>query len=152
MDEDPGSNNTKVRINKTSKHDSGSLLSSLKLDWRMFWEGILGDDQDEATQEDPFITGKIQHLNVEQLKLLSKAMSGDRKKLNQRLESIQKEIELNATKLETLELVGGDPEPTRVRLGELGDMGSKVNDELQLLNDRLKALRDRERSLLREMK
>ena len=109
----------------------------------MFWQGLIGDDE-SVEEQDPFVTGRLESLTLDQVRSLTKLMSGDRKKFNQKLESIQKEIDLNGAKLDSLRLVGGDTTDTLERLNQLSDMGQSLSHELAKLNERLKLARERE--------
>lgn len=128
----------------TSEH---SFVNSLRTDWKMFWAGLVGDDELESEENDPFQTGKLETLSLDQIRELTKLMSGDRKRLNQRLESINKEIDLNTAKLDSLRLVGGDVQETVERLNQLSDLGQNMSVELAKLNDKLKMARSREDSI-----
>jgi len=130
----------------SSKNSENSLLQSFKTDWQMFWHGLIGDDE-AAVEPDAFVTGKLESLSLDQIRELTKVLSQDRKKLNQKLESINKEIDLNSVKLESLRLVGGDVEETVERLNTLSDMGQAMSQELAKLNDKLKLARNCESRL-----
>ncbi|MFN7727943.1 MAG: hypothetical protein ACK5P7_02175 [Bdellovibrio sp.] len=106
----------------------------------MFWQGLVGDDEAEA-EPDAFVTGRLEALSSDQLRELTRVLSHDRKKLNQKLESIQKEIDLNSVKLESLRLVGGDVEEVVQRLNTLSDLGHNMSQELTRLNEKLKLAR-----------
>jgi len=128
------------------------IVEGLKTEWALFWETILGDEPSEpdpadpakTSSKDPFVNGKLEQLSLEQIKVITKALSSDRKKLNQRLESLNKEIELNSAKLESLKLVGGEHEETYQKLNELSDLGQSLSEQLHKINDRLKSARQRE--------
>lgn len=137
---------SKRRSSRASKNLDVSMLQSLKTEWQMFWHGLIGDDDAEA-EPDAFITGKLETLSLDQLRELTRVLSQDRKKLNQKLESISKEIDLNSAKLESLRLVGGDTEETVERLNTLSDLGQKVSQELTLLDNKLKHTRKYEDQL-----
>ncbi len=110
----------------------------------MFWHGLVGDSEDHAEQQDLFPIARLESLTLEQVRELTKVLSMDRKRLNQRLEAIQKEIESHAGKLETLRVMGGNTEETVNRLTQLSDLGQTIGHELTKLNDRLKVARGRE--------
>lgn len=137
------------------KSSSQSFVQGLKTEWNLFWETILGDNDnansgpssEPAQGKDPFVTGKLQALSLEQIKAITKALSSDRKTLNQKLEMINKEIEENATKLESLKLVGGECEETLQKLSDLSDLGQSLSEQLDKINDRLKMARRREDDL-----
>ena len=125
------------------------FVEGLKTEWNLFWETILGDDGMPETEthpesKDPFVNGKLEVLSLDQIKVVTKALSSDRKKLNQRMESLLKEIDENTTRLESLKLVGGDIEDTELKLNELSDMGQNISEQLHRINERLKLARGQE--------
>jgi len=109
----------------------------------MFWQSLVGDDESEA-EPDAFVSGRLEALSPDQVRELTRVLSQDRKKLNQKLESIQKEIDLNSVKLESLRLVGGNVEETVQRLNTLSDMGQSMSEELARLNEKIKLARKSE--------
>lgn len=114
----------------------------------MFWLGLVGDESEtEDAERDPFVSGRLESLSLDQVRELTKLMSSDRKRLNQRMESIQKEIDLNSAKLDSLRLVGGDTKDTVDRLNQLSDLGQSMSTELAKLNEKLKVARSREDSI-----
>ena len=130
-----------------------SILGGLKLEWSLFWETLTGEDVviEDADNKDPFLSGKLDILNLEQIKVMTKALSTDRKKLNQKLESLNKELDMNSIKLESLRLVGGDTQETVERINELSDLGQALGDQLDKINDRLRMTREREVRLKEEL-
>lgn len=118
---------------------SSSAVKKLKNEWALFWESIAGEEDD--SEKDAFQTGKLEALTLEQLREITKALSQDRKKLNQKLESLNKELDLNAAKLESLRLVGGEDEATLKRIGELTDMGQTLSDQLNKLDENIRRAR-----------
>lgn len=134
-----------------------SFYQGLKTEWSLFWDNIIEDEDPESEEDidgvvqgkikDPFVTGKIEKLSLFQLKEITKALSGDRKALNQKLESINKELELNTAKLESLKLVGGDYSDTESRIHELTNLGHEYSEKLNLIDERLKKSRTLEKSL-----
>ena len=141
------------------KSNPNSFVESLKTEWNLFWETILGEDEDEDENEnpeqktkDPFVTGKLEVLNLEQIKAITKALSSDRKTLNQKLESINKEIEENTAKLESLKLVGGESDDTVKKLNDLSDLGQNLSEQLDRINERLKLARNREDHLKKSLR
>jgi chromosome segregation ATPase len=125
---------------------SAGFVDGLKTEWALFWETILGDvEGEEATDtesKDPFLNGKLETLSLEQIKAITRALSSDRKKVNQRLESLTKELELNTAKLESLKLVGGEFEEPMRRINELSDQGQALSEQLTKINQRLKQARE----------
>jgi len=123
-----------------SDDGSRSLAKNLKNEWALFWESIAGDEQDESA----FETGKLEVLNLDQLHDIIKALSQDRKRLNQKLESLNKELELNSVKLESIRLVGGPDEETLKRINELSDIGQVLSEQLGKLDEKIKWTRIRQ--------
>lgn len=136
-----------------------TFVDGLKTEWNLFWHTILGEEPEEGDEtgdssnkeksRDPFVTGKIETLTLEQIKAITKALSSDRRKLNQRIEAVNKEVEINSAKLENLKLVGGETEETLNRLNELSDIGQNISEQLNRINDRLKIARAAEDQLKR---
>jgi hypothetical protein len=127
---------------------TNSFVSGLKTEWALFWDNLIEDDEEPSELEaktygskDPFITGKIESLSLEKIKVITKALSADRKKLNQRLESLNRELDLNSAKLDSLRLVGSDPSDTVARIHELSDLGQALSEELDRINERLRIAR-----------
>ncbi len=131
---------------------SHGFVEGLKTEWNLFWETILGEEHGEAEAaaqalggtKDPFVTGKLESLSLEQIKAITKALSSDRRKLNQRLETLSKEIEENSQRLESLKLVGGEQDETVQKINELNDLGQTLSEQLDRINARLKLARSRE--------
>jgi len=125
---------------------SGGVFDGLKTEWALFWETILGDvEGEEATDtesKDPFVNGKLETLSLEQIKVITRALSSDRKKVNQRLESLTKELEMNTAKLESLKLVGGEFEEPMQKINELSDQGQTLSEQLTKISERLKMARE----------
>ena len=129
---------------RRSLRNSDSMLNGLKTEWNLFWHTILGDEDETIEIRDPFETGKLDALSAEQIKAITKALSADRKLLNQKLEYLNKEVDLNNAKLESLRLVGGEPEETEERLRQLSEMGFGISEQLNKINERLRLIRQRE--------
>jgi len=135
---------------RKKKAKSHGFVEGLKTEWNLFWETILGEEHDEAAAaekeqtKDPFVTGKLETLTLDQIKAITKALSSDRRKLNQRMETLNREIEENSQRLESLKLVGGEPEDTVQKINELNDLGQTLSEQLNRINERLKIARSRE--------
>lgn len=119
--------------------ESKMKQNPLKIEWSLFWDGILGDNNPEAPE------APLQTLTREKIKELIKDLSSQRRQLHKQIEGVNKEIELNSAKLESLKLVGGEPQDTISRINELSDKGQTLEQELQKLNQKLKFVRDREK-------
>ncbi|MFV8248839.1 hypothetical protein ACES2I_16755 [Bdellovibrio bacteriovorus] len=131
---------------------SRSIVKSLKNEWSLFLEAFQGEDADETKpSQDAFATGQLEVLDLEQIREMTKALVEDRKKLNQKLESLSKEIDLNSAKLESLRLVGGEEDETMSRINELHDLGQSMAQALQKLDKQLRNIREQEDKLNEEL-
>lgn len=127
---------------------SKSIVKSLKNEWALFWEVFQGEDE----QGQPNLeTAKLEVLSLNQVREITKALIEDRKRINQRLETLSKEIDLNSVKLESLRLVGADEENTLARINELNDLGQSLSTALEKLDNQLRAVRNRESELHQEI-
>lgn len=132
-----------------SQKKKNSFVGDLKIEWKLFWEGIVGEEEDlnAKPDKDALIIERLEVLSAEQIKALTKALSSDRKKLNQRMESLSKEIEENSQKIDSLKLVGAEVEDTEAHINELHDLGQNISEQLDKINIRLKLARKREAAL-----
>jgi len=119
--------------NDGSSSSSASFLGGLKLEWNLFWLSLTESTENEAD--------KIESLSQSQLNNLKRVLSNDKKLLNQKLESLKKEIDLNLAKLEALKLVGGSTEDTIRNLDSLHDVGEKISAEINKIDEKLKVTR-----------
>jgi hypothetical protein len=132
---------------------SKSTVAKLKTEWALFWESIAGEDvPDEASVEakanDAFHSGKLEILNVDQLRDITKALSQDRKRLHQKLESLNKEMDLNTAKLESLRMLGSPEEETVKRINELNDIGQILGNQLSRIDEKIHWTRLKKQELL----
>lgn len=127
---------------------SRSIVKSLKNEWALFWEAFQGED--EQGQPD-LENGKLEVLSLNQVREITKALIEDRKRINQKLETLSKEIDLNSAKLESLRLVGAEEDNTLARINELNDLGQSMAVALEKLDNQLRAVRDREIELHEEI-
>lgn len=131
-----------------------SIVKSLKNEWSLFWDSLAGEESEEENgdkREDPFESGRLSVLSLDDVKNLTRELSQGRKTLNQRLENLSKEIELNSIKLESLRLVGGSDEDTIQKINELTDQGQKLAHDLAKLDSRLRVAREEEDRIRREL-
>lgn len=134
------------RTLKTKAAQRDSFVESLKNEWNLFWAGFQSDDESaEIAKNAP------EKLTRDQIKTIKKSLSDERKRLNQRLESIRKEIDINQAKLESLKIVGGSQEDTLQRLSELNDTGQQISEQLARVDHRLKLARTQEGFLRNEL-
>lgn len=131
-----------------TEQEDQSFLEELKEEWNLFWASIKGDDHEDGPEsDDPFMNGPYQDLTLEQVKDMKKSLSSDKKRLNQRLEALAKEIDTLSARIENLKIVGGDIEETQNLLLELNDFGQNLSEQLSKLDRRIKQARDREQFL-----
>ena len=133
---------------KSGSNTSNSLVNNLKNEWSLFWNSLSGDFVESET-EDPFKTGKIQVLSLEQIRDITKALSKNRRLVNQKIESLNKEIELNSIKLETVRLVGTQDDEIVHRINDLSDQGHVLSQELSKIDERLKIIHHTEEQVRR---
>lgn len=120
---------------------SRSIVRALKIEWSLFWEAFQKEDKEILPVE------KLEVMSLEQAREIAKALSNDRKLINQKLESLTKEIDLNSAKLEGLRLVGASVEDTLQRIEELNDLGQTMATSLAKVDEKLRKLRDRENTI-----
>lgn len=121
---------------------SRSIVKTLKNEWSLLLEVFQGEEKDEVPLE---IIGR------DEIKEMTKSLSEDRKKVNQKIESISKEIDLNMAKLESLRLVGAEEESTLNRINELNDLGQSMSEALAKLDAKLRNVREHEQRLQEEL-
>lgn len=121
---------------------SRSIVKTLKNEWSLFWEVFQGEEEKEPT---------LTSLSKEEVKAATKSLLNDRKKINQKFESLSKEIDLNTAKLESLKLVGADEEATLRRINELNDLGQNMSDAMTRIDRKLREMREHEERLLAEL-
>ena len=105
-------------------------------------EAFHGDE--ESDSDEAFENSNVEVMSLDKVRELTKALTEDRKKLNQKLETLSKELDLNSAKLESLRLVGGDDSETLNRIHELNDLGQTMAEALAKLDTKLKAVRSKE--------
>ncbi|MGE5087076.1 MAG: hypothetical protein ACM3MG_12295 [Bacillota bacterium] len=125
-----------------------SIVKSLKNEWALFWEAFQGEDEEGQPKLE---TGKLEVLSLSQVREITKALIEDRKRINQKLETLSKEIDLNSAKLESLRLVGAEEENTLARINELNDLGQSMATALEKIDNQLRAVRERESQLHQEI-
>lgn len=143
MDKD-GSRSFTLKLKSNSK-DHYSFLEGIKQEWQLFWHTIVdefSDSNSEAKSSDLLNSNVASQLNSEKIRTLSRTLSADRRKINQRLEKIQKEIELNQAKLESLQISGQSTDAVNQRINELHELGGLMSQELQVVDARIKKTRE----------
>ncbi|MFN8790159.1 MAG: hypothetical protein ACK5Y2_01735 [Bdellovibrionales bacterium] len=120
-----------------------------KIEWSLFWEGLLGDHADsekDGLESGGGLLSPVQPLSRDKIQALIKDLSNQRKLLHKQIEKLNKEIELSSTKVESLRLVGSEPEETLNRINELTDRGQELSLQLEKLDRKLKWARACERN------
>lgn len=120
-----------------------SLFHQLKNEWSLFWGSLSGDDEPTVEHELLEVDG-LESLTLEDVRTLTRELSDNRRSLNQRLESLAKELELNNAKLESLRLVGAEDDETVGRIGVLGEEGRRLAIELARIDVKLRRARELE--------
>lgn len=122
---------------------SRSIVKALKNELSLLWDAFQGEEEN-TNSKNPSINGKLEVLSLDQIREITRALVEDRKKLNQKLESVSKEIDLNSAKLESLRLVGAEDEDTLKRIHELHDLGQSMVTALSKLDKQLRYIREKE--------
>ena len=127
---------------------SKSIMKSLKNEWSLFLEAFHGEENEENAETQEAVR---EPMDLEEIRRMTKALVEDRKKLNQKMESLSKEIDINSAKLESLRLVGGEDLETLQRIHELHDLGQGIATALTKLDLRLRSIREQEDQINEEM-
>lgn len=135
---------------------SRSIVKSLRNEWSLFLEAFQGEESESETEiekksQGEFPAGELRAMDMSQIREMTRALLEDRKRLNQKLESLSKEIDLNSAKLESLRLVGAAEDEAMVRINELHDLGQYMAQALQKLDQKLRAIREQEDRLNEEL-
>jgi hypothetical protein len=127
----------------------GPIVDNLKAEVALFWNSLVNVRKTVEIEEE--LSGDIESLNPEKLKVLTKNLSSSRKNLNRKLEAITKEIESNSARLETLKLVGADHDETLRYIEELNEIGQGISQKLHGIDEVLKQCRLKEENLNEEL-
>jgi hypothetical protein len=152
MNEDGPSRTTPRKLKSNQ-----NFLEGLATEWKLLWESITESNLQQDNSAEGILEGNLESLGIQQIKALTKALSSDRKKLNQRLERLNKEIDLYSAKLESLKLISesssktSDIEAIMKTLSELSDLGQAMSSQLQRIDQRLKSAREREDEIRAEI-
>lgn len=116
---------------------------SIRNEWLLFWESIA---KNEDPKKEELGHAPLKVLTVEEIQKLTKTLSQSRRQLNRKLENLNKEIELNTAKLESLQLVGQNGDDTYRRVQELTEQGQSLTMELIKLDETLRHARSQDDS------
>ena len=123
---------------KTFEEDSNSFLESLKNEWKLFWHGLVGDEEPAAEQ--------LTELPMDQYKELMQMLSQDRRRLNLHIEKIHREIDAQNNIIQSLQLVSGDISVAQQSIAKLNEIGMNLSLELKKIDEKITKLRGRETS------
>lgn len=129
--------------------ENNSIISGFLKEWNVFWDNLI---QKKDEKFEVKLASPLEDLSHEEIKTLIKSLSAQRKQLNLKLERIQKEIDLNTIKIDTLKLVGSSSDDTQAKLEELMDLGQNLTNELDRLNHQLAVARKRDEELIANLK
>lgn len=120
---------------------SRSIIKSLRNEWSLFLEAFQGEEEPDLEK----------NLDIDEIRHVTKILLADRKLLNQKLESLSKEIDLNTAKLESLRLGGVDESAALARVHELHDNAEGVAMAMEKLDRKLREIRDDENQFNEEI-
>lgn len=126
-------------------------VKSLKNEWSLFCEVFQSNKGKNPEAADAFETGKLEVLSLDQIREITRLLLEDRKKINQKMESISREIDLNSSKLESLRLVGAEQDETLNRIHELNDLGQNMSLALEKLDKKIREIREQENRIQEEL-
>lgn len=112
--------------------------NGLREEWSLLVHSII-DDTTETKKIDKV---NLQDLSLEQIKVVKRDLSNQRKNLNVKIESIKTRIEHLYTVIENLELVGSDPDEVKAEIDQLHQEGENIAAEMTALDIKLKKVHD----------
>lgn len=130
---------------------SRSIVKTLKNEWSLFWDAFQGEQDETKKSDDINSYGKLEIMSLDQIRDITKSLVEDRKKLNQNLELVSKEIDLNSAKLDSLRLVGREDADTLKHIHDLHDLGQNLAMALSRLDKKLREIREKENELQEEL-
>lgn len=134
-----------------SRRSTRSLVEDLKNEWSLFFESFIEEPEEEKTIKEIQHQKFLDDIELEDIYDLKRVLSEQRKKINQQFETLQKEIDLNSAKLESLKIVGAEQNETMNRIHRLSDQGNQLSQKLTKLDEQTKLLRDHEELLKNQM-
>lgn len=127
--------------NQSESETAPGEKSGLLNEWIIFWNSL------KSSNDFRIEAPAIENLSAKQAAELNQILSQDRRRTNQKIELINKEIKLNQSKLESLQMMGSEGDSILLRINELNDQGQKLSLELASLDEQLKKARDLENIL-----
>jgi hypothetical protein len=134
---------------KTKDNFSNNLITNLKNEWALFWQSFSEDSIDSKTLprdivQDLDFEETMEESSEEEISDLKKSLSKNRQEIHKKLEHINKQIDLQTEKLESLRLVGGDASDTLDLIHELNDKGQALSLALEKIDQQMKWMRHNE--------
>ena len=120
-------------------NDGPSSFGGLQKEWSLLVHSFL-----DQTPTDKKIIPKLnpQDLTMDQVKILKKDLSHQRKVLNQKIEAIKSEIEKLSGIIENLKLVGSDTADIHDEIDLLNLHGEKISNEIFSVEQKINKIHD----------
>ncbi len=120
-------------------NDGPSNFGGLQKEWSLLVHSFL-----DQTPQDKKIVSKLnpQDLNLEQVKIVKKDLSSQRKILNQKIEAINFELDKLSGVVENLKLVGSDSTEINDEIDSLHLQGEKISSEIQSVELKITKIHD----------
>lgn len=120
-------------------NDGSRSFSGLREEWSLLVHSII-DDNTEAIQKTEKLN--LQNLSLEQIKIVKRDLSQQRKHLNLKIENIKTRIDHLFSILENLELVGSGTEEIKSEIDALHIEGEKISAEISAIDMKLKKIHE----------
>ncbi len=119
-------------------NDGPSSFGGLQKEWSLLVHSFLDQAPNKKT------TPKLdpQDLTMDQVKILKKDLSHQRKALNQKIETIKSEIDKLSGVIENLKLVGSDTADIHYEIDLLHQSGKKISGEINTVEQKINKIHD----------
>jgi hypothetical protein len=114
-------------------NDGSRNFSGLREEWSLLVHSIIDDN----VQTEKIDKANLQNLSLDQIKIVKRELSDQRKNLNLKIEHIKGRIEHAVSVIENLELVGSDPDEIKSEIEDLNIEGEKISSEIAALDMKL---------------
>ena len=122
------------------KDDPPSNFSGLREEWSLLVHSFIDHPEDQKL--------KVEDLSLDQLILIQKNLSQQRKLLNQKIEAVNKQMETLNAVTETLNLVGADTAHVQNELVKLNLLGEKTSTEIFNIEVKIKKIYELKENLV----
>ncbi len=120
-------------------NDSPSNMSGLQKEWSLLVHSFL----DQSPQNEKIVAKlNSQDLSLEQVKIVKKDLSQQRKSLNQNIEVIKIEIERLLAVIENLKLVGSDASAVEKQIEALHQQGEVAANQMFVTEQKINKIHD----------